>query len=240
MKNILVTGASSGIGEAVCRFLSEGDYKVIMVARNNEKMRKIADELKTEPLMISYDLQNLEDIESIFHTISDKGIKLDGLVHAAGINRDIPIKSNDIELMKQVTTIHYYSFVELGKYFAKKKYTNDNGSIVAISSLASFRCDKGMCTYSAAKAALEAAVSVMSKELRNRGHRANAILPSFVDTPMIHDENNPIIDIDNKIANQPMGLVKPLDVAYLVEYLLSEKARFISDAHIPIGGGYSL
>ncbi len=238
MKYILVTGASSGIGASICEHLSKNGYSVIMVARSRERLEEVAGKLPQEPFIIPFDLTQLDRIEDIFKETSSNGILLDGMVHAAGENRDMPIKVNDISMMQEVMTVHYYAFVELGKYFYKKKYSNENAGIVAVSSLAGIRCDKGMCTYSASKSALDAAVSVMSKEFSKRGHRVNAILPAFVDTPMIRDEEHPIMDLEKKIAGQRMGLVDPLHVAYLAEFLLSDKAKYINDAHIPIGGGY--
>ena len=122
-KSILVTGASSGIGAAVSKYLSEQGYFVVLVARNKDKLSKVEEELCGGKLSISYDLTNLEEIEKIFQICQENGLKLDGLVHCAGINNDIPIRANDIEVMKEVTTVNYYSFVELGKYFNKKKYS---------------------------------------------------------------------------------------------------------------------
>lgn len=236
-KSILVTGASSGIGAAVSKYLSEQGYFVVLVARNKDKLSKVEEELCGEKLSISYDLTNLEDVEKIFLICQENGIKLDGLVHCAGINNDIPIRANDIEVMKEVTTVNYYSFVELGKYFNKKKYSNERASIVAISSSAANSCGKGMCTYSSSKAALNAAVKVMGKEFLRRKQRVNAILPTFVDTPMASRMDESLCDLENKIARQPLGLIEPEQIAYLVEFLLSDKSSYITGACIPVSAG---
>lgn len=239
-KAVLITGASSGIGAAVSEYLSEQGYFVVLVARNKDRLSIVQEKLCGESLSISYDLSNLENIENIFSRCREIGIKLDGLVHCAGINNDIPIRASDIEVMKEVTTVNYYSFVELGKYFSKKKYSNDNASVVAISSSASISCSKGMCTYAASKAALNAAVKVMSKEYVKRKQRANAILPTFVDTPMAARMDKTLGDLEQKIANQPLGLIKPKQIAYLAEFLLSDKASYITGACIPVSAGASV
>lgn len=236
-KNVLVTGASSGIGEAVSRYLSQQQYYVILVARNENRLNKISTELENKSLVIPYDLNDLHGIESIFMTCKEKGLKLDGLVHCAGINNDIPISSNDIEIMEEVTRVNYYSFVELGKYFGKKKYSNDFSSIVAISSSAANACVKGMCTYSASKAALNASVKVMGKEFLKRKQRVNAIMPSFVDTPMAENVDVQLGTLERKLEMQPLGMISPLQIAYLVEFLLSDKAQYITGACIPVSGG---
>lgn len=92
MKNILITGASSGIGEAVSRYLSECGYRVVMVARREERLREIAEDLENEPLVIPFDLTRFDEYEIMFNDCREKGIKLDGLVHCAGMGTSMPVK----------------------------------------------------------------------------------------------------------------------------------------------------
>lgn len=236
-KTVLVTGASSGIGAATSEYLSEQGYFVVLVARNEDRLNQISEKLSGESLIVPYDLSETAHIEDIFTKCRDNGIQLDGLVHCAGINNDIPIRANDIEIMKEVTAINYYSFVELGKYFNKKKYSNDRASVVAISSSAAETCAKGMCTYAASKAALNAAVKVMGREFLKRYQRVNAIMPTFVDTPMAVRMDDALGDLDSKIAGQPLGLIAPEQIAYLVEFLISDKSSYITGACIPVSAG---
>ena len=121
--------------------------------------------------------------------------------------------------------------------FNKKKYSNERASIVAISSSAAYSCGKGMCTYSSSKAALNAAVKVMGKEFMKRMQRVNAILPTFVDTPMAERMDASLNDLEAKVARQPLGLIEPQQIAYLVEFLLSDKASYITGACIPVSAG---
>lgn len=239
-KNILITGASSGIGAAISEYLSELGYFVILVARDIKKLNDVKARLCSESIVIPYDLIDLKNIESIYTKCKENKIKLDGLVHCAGINNDIPIRANDIEIMEKVTAINFFSFVELGKYFSKRKYSNDKASVVAISSSASISCGKGMCTYASSKAALNAAVKVMSKECLKRKQRVNAVLPTFVDTPMAARMDETLGDLEQKIANQPLGLIEPRQIAYLVEFLLSGKSSYITGACIPVSAGAAL
>ena len=168
MMRVLVTGASTGIGAATAKELAEKGAEVICVARREEELKRVCGYCPDRMWSISCDLGNLENIGKIFEQIQEKSGLLSGMVHCAGINCDTPIRTNDVQVMRQVMDINYCSFVELGKYFCKKKYSEEGSSIVAISSTGSYNCAKGMCTYSASKAALNAAVKVMAKEFVKR------------------------------------------------------------------------
>lgn len=237
-KQVLITGASSGIGEATARYLSGQGNTVILVSRRKEKLKKIVEELPSKGYYFPYDLQNLEEMESVFCFCKDQGLKLDSMVYCAGINRDVPVKANIISDMKEVMNVNYMAFVEAGKYFGKKKYSNDGASVVAISALGAKICSPGMCTYVASKSALNAAVQVMAKEYMKRGIRINAILPGYVDTEMVKDIDDYIGSLDDRVKSvQPLGIIEPLHVAYLIEFLLSDKSKYITGANIPISGG---
>ncbi len=234
-KNVLITGGSQGIGAKTAEYLCSQGATVILVARNEQKLKRIQEKLSGESYIFPYDLQNLSDIENIFQFCTDKKLKLHSMVHCAGINRDIPVKYNDINMMMETFTVNYMAFVELGKYFMKKKYSMDGGSIVAISSSAAGMVPPGMCTYASSKLALEGAVKIMSKEMLKRKIRVNAIAPTCVDTDMI--EEAPFINLDNIEISQPLGLIEPIYISYLIEYLLSQKAKYITGAVIPIYAG---
>lgn len=236
-KWILITGATGGIGETTARYLHEEGYSLILTGRNKEKLSCLEQELGPNTYVFPYDLRDLYNIESIFNYISDNDIKLDGFVHAAGINRDIAIRSNDIEAMQEVTTINYMSFVELMKYFLKKKHSNNGAVVVAISSIAVLDHPKAMCTYAASKSALESAVIIASKEAIKREIRVNAIRPGFVNTEMTA---NVSFSIDERVSQiQPLGLIDPIYISYMVEYLLSEKSKYITGSMIPMMAGFN-
>lgn len=240
-KNILITGASSGIGKCVAEYLHSQGNTVILVARNEEKLNKLAKKLGDNAYIYPYDLINLKNIGEIFEFCINKGLKLDGMVHSAGINKDMPIKVNDISAMNETMTINCLSFLELGKYFCKKKVCNDNASIVALSSTASKKFGKGMSTYVASKAALNGIVKVMSKEYITRKIRVNAILPAFVKTEMMERTKEFVKELDERVSkSQQLGVIEPIQVAYLSEFLLSEKSKYITGSLIPITAGLEI
>lgn len=234
-KNILLTGASQGIGAETARYLSAQGATVILVARNAEKLKEIQKSISGRSYIFPYDLNDLEHIQTIFDFCIQSGIKLNGLVYCAGVNHDIPVRNNDVGLMCETLTVNYMAFVELSKYFIKKKYSEDDGSIVAVSSNATNIISSGMSTYTSSKAALEAAVKVLAKEVLKRRIRVNAIAPACVDTEMI--AHSPSINKDEICHVQPLGLIETAYVSYLVEFLLSDKAKYITGAVIPVSAG---
>ena len=232
-KQILITGASSGIGEATARHLASEGNELVLVARNKEKLEQLSEELPTKSLVIPFDLTHLEEIEEIFKTCKNQGIQLDGMVHSAGKGINVPVRNNDIQTMKDIMTLNYYSFVELGKYFYRRKYSSDGSSIVVLSSLSVKTCYPGVMNYSASKASVNVAVQTMSKEFVKRRIRVNAVMPALVGTPAIFNDYN-MADPD---VDQPLGMIDAKYVAYVIGFLLSEKAAYITGAEIPISAG---
>ena len=126
MKYIMITGASSGIGEETARLLArQEDVTTILVARNEEKLKKLVNEFGGETKYLVYDLTDVWHIESCFIKCREWGIKLDGLIHCAGIGENMPIRLIQTEHIKKMYQIHPMAFIELGKYFSKRKYSND-------------------------------------------------------------------------------------------------------------------
>lgn len=232
-KKILITGASSGIGEQTARYLSEQGYETVLVARNKEKLGQMEKELPSHTYVFPTDLTNLEKIEDIYVFCQERKILLDGLVHCAGLARNNSVKMNEIADMHTTFRVNYEAFVELAKYFSRRKYSAKGSSVVALSSMSSITCRTSTVNYSSSKAAVNAAVKVMAKELGRRAIRVNFILPGYVRTPMTVSDKL-AADAENR---QPFGFIEPEYVAYLIEFLLSDKAKFITGANIPISGG---
>lgn len=232
-KNVLITGGSSGIGAATAKYLSTLGYTVILVARDKERLQSVAESIVGEVYTYCYDLMDISHMEEIFLFCKGQGLYLDGLVHCAGIAFNLPVRSIQNDKMQMVMQTSFNAFVELGKLFYNRKYSNENASIVALSSLAARTCKRGTLIYSSSKEALNTAVTIMSKEFVKRKIRVNSLMPAYVKTPMTEG-----LDEDAIVENeQPYGWIEPLDIAYMIEYLLSDKARFITGAHIPISAG---
>lgn len=161
------------------------------------------------------------------------GRKLDGLAHCAGISVRMPIKNLDCDLLDLHMRTNFYSFVELVKQFSLKK-NNNGGSIVAIASMAAAAADRGQVAYGASKAAINASVVALSKELAKKNIRVNSVMPGMINTRMAQQR---IEEFGQLSVNQLMGLGEPIDVANMIAFLLSDAAKFITGANIQLDGG---
>ena len=232
-KTILVTGCTSGIGLETARYLHQCGYELLLVSRNMQKLEAVSEELGGVKYYIC-DFEYQEQIKDIFSFCLEQKIKLDGMVHAAGYVVNMPIRSFNEEDMRRLMQLNYFAFMELCKCFYNRKVSNDNASIVAISSLAALTKCRAAAMYSSSKSAMNVAVSVASKEFIKRSIRVNALMPGYVDTRLSSLLGELVDDVREK---QPMGLIPPMNIAYVVEFLLSDKAKYITGAEIPVSAG---
>jgi NAD(P)-dependent dehydrogenase (short-subunit alcohol dehydrogenase family) len=242
-KNIIVTGASSGIGKGIAIFLSRLGANIIMIARDEVRLKETYDELI--PGNHCYYILDLCDFGGIGKTmdgICSGGRKLNGLVHSAGISRTIPLQHLKITDLDNILSVNFYSFVELVKHFSKRKNNDNGGSIVAISSISSKVGARGLAAYCASKGALESAIRPMALELAAKNIRINSIAPGMIAT-QIYDGLKELVANesfeDSLKKRQFMGLGSPDDVAYAAAFLLSDASKFITGTSITVDGGYT-
>lgn len=233
MKTVLITGASSGIGEVTAKYLAAQGYRLVLVARNREKLSSLCAELGAGVQSFVYDLNNLENIADIFDYCKEQSLLLHGLVHCAGVGYNEPFRRIDVESVEKTMAINCKSFLMMGKMMALRKYSENGGSIIAISSLSALTAYAGTAAYTISKSALIAACKVLSKEVLNRRIRVNTILPGYVRTPMTAE----LTEEGIMASDQPWGFIEPEEIAYLIEFLLSDRSRCVTGASIPVSGG---
>ncbi|MBQ8982344.1 MAG: SDR family oxidoreductase [Lachnospiraceae bacterium] len=236
-KTCLVLGASQGIGKSIVEYLYHKGYGIVAVARNEKRLRSLVASLGENADYIVADLMESEQIETIFQWSEQHAVKYDAMIYCAGISVSEGVQIIDRENLNLTMATNAFGFVECAKHFSRKKYSKDGASIVAISSMSALDCTEGMCAYSMSKAAMNAAVITMSKEFLKRKIRVNAVMPAYVDTEMtiIPEYRNEIIgELEKK---QPLGIIKPQEIAALAGYLISEESSSVTGALIPVSGG---
>lgn len=240
-KNILITGASSGIGAETARLCSKLGARMILVARREQKLKEVRDQLSGQDhLIYSYDLSDLDGIEELVKKIVSDAGPLDGFVHSAGVSENRPLKMYKPRSIKEVMDINFASFVEITRCISKKNAHETGLSIVGVSSVASIMGGKGIIAYSASKAAMNAAVRCIAKELGTEGIRANTVCPAMIDTE-IHQKTLSISgdspEKAQQLIRQYLGVGKPSDVANMIAFLLSDASKLITGSNIAIDGG---
>ena len=237
-KRILVTGASSGIGRACAVCAAALGASVVMTGRRADALRE------TLSMCVGSGHQIFAgDITSpdFVRELAESAGKIDGLVHAAGIAPMCPVGMLDKDAVDSVMGVNYYSFLELMKYYSKKKYRGERLSVVAVSSVSSATGWAGGVAYCGSKGALSASVRALAMELATKGARVNAVCPSNIKTPLYDAGASDMNDEDalkELIKKQPLGLGEPEQVAWPVCFLLSDAASFITGVNLPVDGGY--
>lgn len=241
-KTFLILGGSSGIGLATAQKLDQLNAKLILVSRNQEHLKAAIDTLSGEGhLFFPCDITKLEKIGEIFDFIKSKGIRLDGMVHSAGISPLCTVKDNTVELMEHVFRVNFFSFVELVKYFQLEENSFENSKIVAISSITARGAGYRQTLYGASKAAMISSVKLMAKELLNRNIHINCISPGVTETPMVADLRSKSERFDDTVkVNQPLGLIPANTIAEAVAFLLSDISCFMTGTEWVLDGGASL
>ena len=239
-KTILVTGASSGIGQATAIECSKMGGTVIVTARNAERLQSTYDQLVGEGhQQILADISVEEDIIALV----DQLPILDGVVNNAGIANTalVPFyKKEEIEKMFNTNTV---AAVMITKLLVKKKKLNNPASIVFTSSAEGvFGSTPANGIYGMTKAALNAFMQTAAIELGRKGIRCNTVNPSMVQTRMavptgaISAEQ---LEADRK--KYPLGRYgEPEDIAYAIIYLLSDAASWVTGTALKIDGGRNL
>lgn len=236
-RKVLVTGASSGIGRATSIYLSKLGAKIVLVARNKERLNGTLSLLDgSGHIAIPVDLSEQEDLSKVFQEAVFDGEKLNGLVHCAGIAQLLPINMLTRSRMYREININYFVFIELVRQFTKKTFSN-GGSIVGISSIAADRAEKCQTNYSASKAAEDIAAQALSIELASKGIRINTVLPGMIQTEMADRAASTGIDLKDIEKVQILGMGKPEDVAAMVAFLISDMSRLITGRKFFVDGG---
>ena len=241
-KNILVTGASSGIGRQCAIDCSKMGAKVVVVGRDQERLNSVISEMGGQGISYSFDLAKIDGISELISEIVSKCGKLDGFIHAAGIEVTNPVKLSNTTDYESLFRVNSLSAFEIVKNLCGIKTFNKGGSIVLISSISGVIARKGLSAYAASKGALMSAARVMALEMASREIRVNTISPGTILTPMMQKAIEAMSEEDKKkrIEGFPLGLGKTTDISNACIYLLSGASRWVTGQNMIVDGGYTI
>ena len=236
-KQLLVTGASSGIGRAMAIECSKAGASVVLTARNEERLQETLTMMATGKHMIyPADMMQEEDVVNLAKSIPEK---LDGVVLCAGINDKLIIKQiSNPDIDKMVST-NFTGPVRLVQSLLKGKKINKYCSFVFMSSVSAFYPSVSNALYASTKAAITQFSKILALEVLPLKARVNCIEPAFVETDMIN--KYPPEVLDEIRANYPLGrFAKPEEIAYAAIYYLSDASQLVTGTSLVIDGGYTL
>tara|TARA_B110000008_G_scaffold269377_1_gene298544 strand:+ start:107 stop:856 length:750 start_codon:yes stop_codon:yes gene_type:complete len=238
-KTILITGASSGIGLTTANLLNLLGAKLVLHASKDESIEKLKNVFNTKKhLFFQADFSNPCDLESKFKKVLSK-FKLDGYVNCVGMRSRRPINLIKPSHTNQVLSTNVTSFLEMVRIITKKNSYNSNLSIVSISSISSVVGGPGVSIYAASKAAVDAAIRCLAKELYRKGVRINSVLSGQINTEAYNELMSSKTDKTDKVLElQYLGLGEPEDIANIVLFLLSPNSKFITGKSLPADGGF--
>lgn len=238
-KKYMIVGATSGIGQSVAEALSKQGATLILVGRNESKLRELVERFgENNHKYFARDLSEQDSYDDIFKTAVQDGKKIDGLVYCAGIAKIMPVSAIDTVELNEIMTVNLYSFILFVRLFSKKKY-HEKGSVVGISSISALYPNKCQSLYVASKAAMNAFVQSVAIELAEKNIRINTILPGNVRTSMLNEAINSMSEENSKklIDRQVLGVSEPCQIADTIMWLLSDASSSVTGREIYSDGG---
>ena len=238
-KTILVTGASSGIGQETSIQCSKMGAKVIITARNEERLKETLSMLNgMGHRMILAELTNQAELENLVENIEN----IDGLVLCAGKGMTSPFPFSTRGKYDEIFKINFFAPVELLRLLIKKKKLQKSSSVVFVSSIGgngSFSLGNGV--YGASKAAINSTMKFCARELAAKKIRVNTVNPGMVNTKLIL--GGAISDEQHKLDMEKYPLKRygePQDIAYGIIYLLSDASAWVTGHSLVIDGGITI
>lgn len=240
-KSILITGASSGIGQGIAVACAKMGARVVLSGRNENRLKETLDSLEGQGHVVLCGDLNAEDTRM---DIVGKMPELNGVVHCAGISQIQMAKFMDQTFLEGIFKTNVFSPLLLNTLLLKKKKLHKNSSIIFISSISGvYRSQIGEGGYGATKAALAGFVKSLALELSAQGIRVNTIHPGVVETPLLEVSNGTFGKEELESLRQKYPLKrfgKPEDIAYCAVYLLSDASNWMTGSNILIDGGFTL
>jgi 3-oxoacyl-[acyl-carrier protein] reductase len=235
----LVTGASQGIGRATALALAEVGARVVVAARNTEKLAGVVAEIEAaggQALAVAMDVANAEQVKTGFRHAIDKFGRLDILVNNAAITRDglaLRMKAEDWDavIRTNLTGAHLCSQQAMATMM-RARY----GRIINVTSVVAETGNAGQSNYVAAKAGLIGLTRALALEIASRNITVNAVAPGFVVSPMTDPLPQNVKDA--LLARVPLGRMGcDSEVAAAIVFLASEEAGYITGAVLDVNGG---
>ena len=235
-KNIIVTGASGGIGNSIVKRLHECGANILASGTKLEKLEELKSKYENIKVL-KFDISATNQIEEFIENASKElGGSLDCIINNAGITQDNLAIRMSLEEWKKVIDINLTSTFLLSKYSIKKMLKNKLGKIVNITSVVGHTGNLGQANYTASKAGIIAMSKSLAIEYAKKNININCISPGFIKTAMTDKLDDKFKEaIISKIPSSRLG--EPEDVANAVIFLASDQSNYINGETLHVNGG---
>jgi 3-oxoacyl-[acyl-carrier protein] reductase len=241
-KVAVVTGASQGIGRETALALAQAGAKVVVAARNEEKLASLVTEIAAaggEAFAVKMDVADAEQVKAGFKQVIERFGRLDILVNNAAVTRDglaMRMKKDDWDAVLQTNLTGAHFCIQQALPTMMKARA---GRIINISSIVAQMGNAGQANYVAAKAGLIGLTKAIAIEIASRGITVNAVAPGFIETPMTDVLPDKVKEeLKTKIPLGRMGSAQ--DVAAAIVFLASDEAGYITGHVLNVNGGMYL
>jgi len=235
-KNIIVTGASGGIGNSIIKKLYENEANLLATGTRIEKLEELKSNFNNLKIL-KFDISNNEKIEEfIENATTELGGNLDCLVNNAGVTKDNLAIRMSLDEWKKVVDLNLTSTFLLSKFAIKKMIKNKSGKIINITSVVGHTGNLGQANYTASKAGIIAMSKTLAIEYAKKNININCISPGFIKTAMTDKIDEKFKEtIISKIPSARLG--EPEDVANAVLFLASNQSNYINGETLHVNGG---
>jgi 3-oxoacyl-[acyl-carrier protein] reductase len=235
-KNIIVTGASGGIGNAIIKKLFEAGANILASGTRIEKLEELKKNFEGLKIL-KFDISQSDKIEEFIENATNElGGSLDGIINNAGITQDNLAIRMSLDEWQKVININLTSTFLMSKFAIKKMLKNKSGKIVNITSVVGHTGNLGQANYTASKAGIVAMSKSLAIEYAKKNININCISPGFIQTAMtdkIDDKFKEVII--SKIPSARLG--EPEDIANAVLFLSSDQSNYINGETLHVNGG---
>ena len=234
-KNIIVTGASGGIGNAIVEKFNEFGANILATGTKIEKLEELKSRFKSVKIL-KFDISQIDKIEDFIDNASNELGGLDCIVNNAGVTQDNLAIRMSLDEWRKVIDINLTSTFSICKFAIKKMLKNKKGKIINISSVVGHTGNLGQANYTASKAGIVAMSKSLAIEYAKKNININCISPGFIKTAMTDkiDEKFKEIII-SKIPSAKLG--EPEDIANAALFLASTHSDYINGETIHVNGG---
>ena len=235
-KNIIVTGATGGIGNSIIKKLDEQGANILATGTKIEKLDDIKKEFKNVKIL-KFDISQSDQIENFIEDASNKlGASLDCIINNAGITQDnLAIRMN-MDEWKKVIDVNLTSTFLMCKFAIKKMLKTKKGKIINITSVVGHTGNLGQANYTASKAGIIAMSKSLAIEYAKKNININCISPGFIKTAMTDKIDEKFKDlIISKIPSARLG--EPEDIANAVLFLASSQSDYVHGETLHVNGG---